>query len=258
MSPSLTIISISRDDPQGLEATLTSIAAQTLKPASVIVVRRGLSCAVDLGGFDIAGLREAADPATGISAAFNAGIAAATDDWLMFLNGGDTLLDAGSLQRLGDACAAVPDSSDIVAGFAITEHGDTIPHRMPATATDFLYLSHQAAAFRRRAFDEVGRYDTSFSIRMDLDWLARYVVLKGNAHIVFVNQPFVCYRMDGISSRSIKTFYTEELRVLARHPRFLARLLQLVLRDMPARALSPRSWRARLSRHSSDRRGPAG
>ena len=44
----LTIISISRDDPDGLMRTLSSVETQSLQPAEVVVVRCGTSASVDL------------------------------------------------------------------------------------------------------------------------------------------------------------------------------------------------------------------
>ena len=181
--PELTIITISRDDPNGLAETLESVARQAAVPAELIVIRRGRSSIVDIStaftsfqsGCAAIPVHEVTDPGTGISAAFNAGILAAQGEWLVFLNGGDTLLDDHSLTSIRELCQASPAHIDIVAGLAITDRATTIPRQPPVCQTDYLYLSHQAAAFRRRAFTDIGLYDVTFRIRMDLDWLARHI-----------------------------------------------------------------------------------
>ena len=254
--PELTIITISRDDPDGLAATLESVARQAAIPAELIVIRRGRSGIVDISstgaasksGGAVIPMREVTDPGTGISAAFNAGILAARGEWLVFLNGGDTLLDDRSLASIKELCQSSPAHIDIVAGFAITDRATTIPRQPPFRPTDYLYLSHQAAAFRRRAFDEIGNYDVTFRVRMDLDWLARHIARHGIARILFFSKPLVRYRLDGISSRSLIRFYVEEIRALSHSRKFFGRLLLLWLRDIPARMLIPHAWHQRLVR----------
>lgn len=234
------VITISKDDAAGLARTLASVAAQSLRPREVLLVRAGRSreLAVDPACVDIA------DPGRGISAAFNAAIAAARGRWLVFLNGGDAFCAPSSLQSLDDACRAAP-SADIVACRARTENGDGVPWRAPRSFCDFLFLSHQASAFSRDLFNEaggVGTYSPDFRVRMDLDWMARYLARRGHRDIAFFDRYIVDYRMDGLSSTSLAGFYGEEFAVLARSPRFLPALLGLALRRLPERALRE-TWR---------------
>ncbi len=237
------VITISKDDGAGLARTLASIAAQSLQPREVLLVRAGRSreLAVDPGYLDIA------DPGRGISAAFNAAIAAARGEWLVFLNGGDAFCAPGSLQALADACRAAA-SADIVACRARTGNGDGVPWFAPRSFCDFLFISHQASAFCRDLFNEasgiaaIGAYSPAFRVRMDLDWMARYLLRRGREDIAFFDRFIVDYGMDGLSSTSLAGFYGEEFKVLARSPRFLPALLGLVLRRLPERALRE-TWR---------------
>lgn len=234
------VISISRDDGAGLARTLDSIARQDLQPREVLLVRAGSSrdLAVDPRYADLA------DPGLGISAAFNAAIDAARGEWLLFLNGGDAFSAPGSLRLLDGACRKSA-AADIVACRAHTENGDGIPWRAPASFCDFLFLSHQASAFRRALFDPgaVGRYSRDYRVRMDLDWMARYLLRSGRERIAWFDRTIVDYRMDGLSSTSLGGFYAEEFRVLARSARFLPALAGLLLRRLPERLLRE-AWRA--------------
>ena len=226
------VVTISRDDGAGLARTLESIARQTLRPREVLLVRAGSSreLAVDRRCIDLP------DPGQGISAAFNAAIAAASGDWLVFLNGGDAFIEPGSLRALADECRAAAPAR-IVACRARTGNGDGVPWRTPDSFCDFLFLSHQASAFRRELFDDVGRYSPNFRVRMDLDWMARFLLRHGREGVAYVDRYIVDYGMDGLSSTSLAGFYAEEFAVLARSPRFLPALLGLLLRRVPERAL---------------------
>lgn len=177
---------------------------------------------------------DVADPGRGISAAFNAAIAECTAEWLVFLNGGDALAHRDSLTRLAGACAAAADA-DIVTCRARTDAGTTLPRRPPSSCCSHLYISHQASAFRRGLFSSIGPYSEAFRVRMDLDWMARYLLRHGHGRIRFVDDAIVEYRLDGISSTSLVDFHREELRVLIRSAKFIPALADFALRRMPGR-----------------------
>jgi CTP:molybdopterin cytidylyltransferase MocA len=237
MSGSFSILTLSKDDPAGLERTLASISRQTLAPREVILVRAGRSkeVAVPTGVIDIP------DPGNGISAAFNAAIDASHGERLVFLNGGDAFSEPASLNRLEEACLDAANA-DIVACRARTDTGDRIPWRVPRSFCDFLFISHQASAFRRALFEDVGRYSPAFRVRMDLDWMARYLLARGMEGIAFSDRVIVDYTLDGLSSTSLAGFYGEEFRVLTRDAKFLPALLGLLARRLPERIVRE-SWR---------------
>jgi len=227
------IVTISRDDPAGLARTLASVAQQIHPPRALVLVRAGSSCDVALPSI-ATHVQEVPDPGLGISAAFNAAIDACDGEWLVFLNGGDAFSQADSLARLAAECRAA-DGADIVACHAMTDAGTMIPRRRPAALCDFLYLSHQASAFRRALFAEVGPYSRAFRIRMDLDWMARYLLRYGHRRVAFAERVIVDYPLDGISSTSLADYHLEEWRVLRRSPRFLPALLGFALWRAPGR-----------------------
>ncbi len=165
---------------------------------------------------------------------------------MVFLNGGDAFSEAGSLRALDEACCG-DTAADIVACRARTNTGDRIPWRVPREFCDFLFISHQASAFRRTLFEDIGGYSPAFRVRMDLDWMARYLLARGERRIAFVDQVIVDYTLDGLSSRSLREFYSEEFCVLRRSLRFLPALLGLALRRLPERA-ALEVWRS-MMRH---------
>lgn len=241
----MNIITISKDDPAGLTRTLASIAGQSVTPHQVILVRAGRSREPQIEPQPLGNVLEIPDPGRGIAAAFNAAVAACSPGWLVFLNGGDEFLNRDSLARLRTACAAA--DADIVTCMAQTDAGTTLPRRDPKRPCDFLYIAHQASAFRRSLFAEVGPYSESFRIRMDLDWMARYLLVHGTRRILFLPEPVVRYRLDGISSTSMVDFHLEELRVLCRSWSFLPAMADFAFRRTPGRlvraALSAQRFR---------------
>jgi glycosyltransferase involved in cell wall biosynthesis len=235
------VVTISKDNPDGLAHTLASIARQTLPPRDVVLVRTGRSRETALDPALAGRVVEVADPGQGISAAFNAAIGACSGKWLVFLNGGDAFSRPDSLETLAAECRSQA-SADIVACRAVTNAGTMIPSRPPRDFCDFLYPSHQASAFRRTLFAEIGPYSPAFRVRMDLDWMARYLLRRGHRRIAFADRVIVNYQLDGISSTNLGNFHAEELHVLGRSWRFLPALLGFALYRVPAR-LAIETWR---------------
>lgn len=233
---SIAVITISKDDPEGLCRTLASVAHQSAAPHELALVRAGRSCEVSVDSAFAARVADVADPGRGISAAFNAAIAGCTSEWLMFLNGGDALVHRDSMARLMTACAGAADA-DIVTCRARTDAGTALPRRPPSSMCSYMYISHQASAFRRSLFSSIGPYSEAFRVRMDLDWMARYLLRHGHRRIRFVNETIVEYRLDGVSSTSLGGFHLEELRVLIRSMTFAPALADFALRRMPGRML---------------------
>lgn len=245
----LTIITISRDDAAGLALTLKSISLQIVQPFEVVVVRCGTSLDLDLDEFGITSLIERSDPRNGISGAFNAGLDASSAAWVMFLNGGDELHDESTLKTLHEAIQSSSNPTvQIIGGFACSLRGGRVPVSRPRTLHDNLYLSHQASIFRQSLFNSVGLFDTSYMIRMDLDWLARFGERFGSKGVLFIDSNLVRYEPEGVSSRRWILFYLEELRVLIVHPVYVRRIFRVLFWDIPSRLASPTTWKRRFFR----------
>jgi glycosyltransferase involved in cell wall biosynthesis len=241
MDSGFSVITISKDDPAGLARTLASILAQTLAPNEIILVRAGRSLGLAIDASIAARIVEVPDPGRGISAAFNAAIDACGGEWLVFLNGGDAFSGPECLAMLAAECRAAADA-DIVTCRAMSDAGVKIPYLRPHAFCDFLFISHQASAFRRSLFAEVGPYSSAFRVRMDLEWMARYLLRHGHRRIAFADRVIVDYPLDGISSTSLADYHFEEVRVLCRSARFLPALLGFALRRLPERLLRE-TWR---------------
>lgn len=187
--PSFSVVIPLYNKADQITATLNSIVSQSLTPHEVIVV--------DDGSTDGSGERVAAHPAPGISlirqpnagegAARNAGAAAATGDWIAFIDA-DDLWRSEHLATLAEVIRAYPDA-DLVgtASLAADVSSSESAAASPATGGSIKRLDffgqHDGSVFfsssvaiRRSAFAATsgfGRWsigtDTEFWIRFALD-----------------------------------------------------------------------------------------
>jgi len=236
----LTVITISKDDPSGLERTLQSLSTQTQKPAKVIVVRAGRSTSLDLKFFEATTITDINCSGSGISSAFNKGLSESNNSWVMFLNGGDELKQKNTLRNIFSLIDVNPNGLDIISGFAESEDGRRVPGRRPTKARNFLLLSHQASVFKRELFYKIGEYSTNLRVRMDLDWMCRYISTFGSSSIFFMNEALVRYEFNGISSIEKKLFYQEEIAILWKYKRLRLLILKTLFFDIPKRFMIPR------------------
>jgi len=182
--PLLSIVTINRNNRDGLARTLASVDAQRFDDREFIVID---GASTD-GSQDVV---RAARPGlvttfvseadTGIYDAQNKGLALARGTYCLFLNSGDFLLGSDVLSRL----MAGPPTEDLVYGDALLEKpsGARWPWRVPDPITlRWLLrssLPHPCTAIRRTVFDAVGRYDTSLRIAADYRFFLDALVNHG-------------------------------------------------------------------------------
>lgn len=225
LGPTVTVVIPCYNQAKYLEAALSSAENQTQPPVECIVVDDGSTDRTP----EIAVARRARlirQPNRGVSAARNAGLAAAKGDFVVFLDADDMLLPdaiergAAELAKRGDLSAVVRRCE------AVTEDG--VP--MPATQHDVdsanLYgdwLSRNfvwtpgAAMFRRDALVEMGGFSTDFGPAADY---ALYLRLARHGRVALVPGAGVMYRQHPASmSRDATVMLRATLRALDRERR---------------------------------------
>ncbi|MBE9136019.1 glycosyltransferase [Nodosilinea sp. LEGE 07088] len=187
----LSIITISKDDPNGLSDTLTS--TQDIGSIEQIVVLGGdhSRISVDIAKpFNCTSIQQLDQ---GISAAFNLGLAQATGLGVMFLNGGDILLEPALISHALDWLDQHPDI-DILLYDAIFDDALTGPYRYRAQGFYGPRLnriglgmpgSHQAMVVRRSSFAQVGAFNPEYQVAMDYDWLCRWHKISVSTRCVY-------------------------------------------------------------------------
>lgn len=166
----LSIITINYNDAEGLRLTMESVLNQSCRDFEYIVIDGGSS---DASKDIILSHRDrlaywVSEPDKGIYNAMNKGIRAATGEYCLFLNSGDTMVSPDSLKRsigmLGDYDIHSFSLESIRGNIKYTQ----IP---PAEISFYSFyrssLPHPSTFIRRVLFDRVGLYNEAYRIVSD-------------------------------------------------------------------------------------------
>lgn len=204
----LSIITINRNDAEGLRKTIESVLAQTYRDFEYIIID-GASTdgSVDIiraSALQAEGLTYTwkSEPDSGIYDAMNRGVRKATGEYVLMLNSGDYLIDEHVIERI------IPelDGTDIIQGNVIMERkGATIINRGYGKS-DISFIDvmggkfvHQASFCRRDLFDRYGFFDESYRINGDTVFYAKCLGF-GNATFRYVDQTIAYFDTTGISA----------------------------------------------------------
>ncbi len=205
----LSIITINRNNAEGLEKTLCSVAAQSFREFEYIVIdgasTDGSVEVIKKYEAQFAHLKWVSEPDRGIYNAMNKGLRMATGDYIQILNSGDCLASNDILERMlaaleeagnpsilyGNMVKCFPDGRKMVdkcfAGQEITMLG-------MYTGT----LNHDPAYIRRDLFEKYGYYDESLKIVSDWKWYLQAIILGGEKP-KYVDLDVTLFDMSGIS-----------------------------------------------------------
>lgn len=222
-------------------ATLASVAEQTW-PDKEHVVQDGASTdgtleLVRATAGPIVRLESCAD--AGIYDAFNRGLRRARGEVVSFLGGDDCFEDPGVLAEV--ARAFDDPGVDIVFGdvrFVSRDDGARVVRRYrsgrfrPERLRSGVMPAHTATFVRRRLYEQVGEFDTSYRVAGDFEWLVR-AFRDREPRYVHVDRSLVRMRVGGASTAGPAATWaiTKEFRrACATHglptsyPRLLSRL----------------------------------
>ena len=199
--PTLTVITINRNNASGLKQTLASVLEQTDREFAYVVVDgastdESKEIIEATSGIDTS----ISEPDTGIYEALNKGIALSTSDYVLFINSGDRLAEKTTIR---DAKPHL-GSADIVYGNMKVESPDGgwdgfMPSVIDLRQMMYDTLWHPVSFIRRDLFDRYGMYDTSFRICGDYDWFFNVIVDK---HVTtrHIDQFIAIFDLTGMSS----------------------------------------------------------
>ena len=232
----LTIITINRNNAEGLRKTMQSVVGQTSNDFEYLVVD-GASTddSIDVIKEYIPRLgnrmRWISEPDRGIYNDMNKGIAMASGDYVQFLNSGDCLAAEDIVGRMYDALEqnAFPN---ILYGnmLKVTPDGRIRRDRCfagkPVTLKGFIRgsLNHSPAYIRRSLFEKYGLYDENLRVVSDWKWYLQTVVL-GEETPVYTDLDVTCFDMSGISETNA------ELRESERRKELLEMIPAGILKD---------------------------
>ena len=201
----LTIITVCKNRVSDIAETCESIIQQKWQNFEWIVVD-GVS---DDGTGDILAKYSRhiktliSEPDTGVFNAMNKGIAAASGEWLLFLNGGDRL--AGD-SVLGDVFFAQTHDEDILFGNEQREKNGkiigyaSVPEKCPIDEYFFVNncIYHQSTFIRRELFERYGLYNENYKIVSD--WEKWIVFAKNKCKFKHLDLTVAVYKYGGLSA----------------------------------------------------------
>ena len=218
----LTIITINRNNAEGLEKTMQSVSSQTCKEFEYIVVD---GASTDGSVEHIKNLAEnfgerlrwVSEPDKGIYNAMNKGIGMASGEYVQFLNSGDCLASDNVVERMFSVLEQ-EGKPGILYGNMLKDMPDGRMMRdrcfagRDITLLGFYFgtLNHSSAYIRRDLFDSYGKYDENYRIVSDWKWYIEAIIL-GEEKPVYTDIDVTLFDMNGISETN-KTLDKKERR----------------------------------------------
>ncbi|MDB5478464.1 MAG: glycosyl transferase family 2 [Alphaproteobacteria bacterium] len=208
--PLISIITIVKDHPKGLQHTGETLAAQDQQALGKVewLVVNG-STKQDTGRvmdkFQPYIAWSCSEPDKGIYDAMNKGVEKATGKFLWFLNAGDILPDETVLHSVLSAINR-EHQADFIYGDHI--HKDRLVHAFPLEDSGKrMPTSHQAMLFRNGPL----RYDESYKLAADYKFVNEY--LDTASHPVYLPQPLCRFEGGGLGERNFLQVAKESFRV---------------------------------------------
>jgi len=211
--PGLSIITVVKDDPEGLQRTLTSIDAQGELDAEVVIVD-GSSNALEDVTLSSLPWRIVRQSPRGIYSAMNAGLESVSGEYVYFLNAGDTLSDSDTLRRILDGLRESPES---VWAFGTVQFYDESANPLPEPPWSYesergrlfargVFPAHQGVVARTDALRHLGGFDESYIVAADYKLILQLSTLASPIRWTW---PIARFQQGGTSTRRWRTALRE-------------------------------------------------
>jgi len=206
----LSVITVVKDDPQGLRHTLNSMSEQQrIDPAQIqFLVIDGSSPTMEevLSNSGITDVSYFWQKPQGIFSAMNFGLSQAQGDYVFFLNAGDTLFNSDVLSRLIEflqssapnwAFGRVNFTSST--GKDLTEPSWSYAAERSQLFARGLFPSHQGTVMRRNLIQSLGGFDETYQITSDY-----HLMLKASkdSEPGFIPFPIAHFQQGGASTQN--------------------------------------------------------
>jgi len=208
------IITVTKDNVQGLRNTYHSIQAQLKENIEWIVIDGGSSD--DTVSFlKTTNANWISEADKGIYDAMNKGIERAKGDYIWFLNAGDMIATRHVLMNIRselDNCQFTPDF--IYGDFFQSKMDGNVEYRTARKfnkhAPKHMFTSHQAMIYCRHTFGDI-RFDTKYKISADYKFTVRH--LQNGGRLLYCDFPLCIFEHGGISQRAYKQGRIEQYKI---------------------------------------------
>lgn len=179
------IITITKNNPNGFQKTKQSVESQTYSNFEWIVVD---------------GERE---PDNGIYDAMNKGVTRANGKYIIFMNAGDMFADKNTL------CDVAKFEADFIYGDAI--EGGFIKRAKPVSKINAgMITHHQAMIYKRDVIGDL-QFDETYSLAADYKFTVEFLRLTNS--IQYINQPLCIFEMGGMSQKNASESREQEIKI---------------------------------------------
>ena len=221
----LSIITINRNNAEGLEKTIQSVGKQVFKDFEYIIVDGSSSdnstaIIKKHEGTFLDRIKWISEPDTGIYNAMNKGISMASGEYVQFLNSGDCLVSEDVTEKMISALEQ-KGFPNILYGNMLKElrRGQLMRDRCFA-GQDISFLgfytgtlNHSPAYIKRSLFEKYGMYDETLKIVSDWKWYLQAIILGGEIP-AYADIDVTLFDMNGISETNKELEKAERVQVL--------------------------------------------
>jgi glycosyltransferase involved in cell wall biosynthesis len=204
MERKLSIITVNRNNCDGLKKTISSVIAQSYKNFEFIII----------DGDSTDGSAEVirdnssylsywiSEQDKGTYDAMNKGIMVSKGEYCLFLNSGDYLVDCNVLEKIFSHGIL----ADIVSGDVLKIRPNGKFRRVASPESISLHklcihsLPHQASLIKRSLFNETGYYTDSYKIASDWEFFLKALVIHEKSYL-HIAVDISYFKIGGISSR---------------------------------------------------------
>ncbi|MFY0687758.1 MAG: glycosyltransferase [Cyclobacteriaceae bacterium] len=220
----LSIVTVVRNDANGLERTLQSVIAQTFKDLEYVVIDGNSSddtiSVIERNENQIDKWISEAD--NGIYDAMNKGINISKGEWVIFLNAGDEFANENVLESVFKEEEA---TDKIIYGDSILIGKDQQTHMKAKTFSrnnlvlwGTRVLCHQAIFVKRAV---LGSYDLNYLLKAELNWYFDLLTNVKASNIRQIPEAIVKYELGGIGEQRIFLNLREHIKVLYKRTGFM-------------------------------------
>jgi glycosyltransferase len=234
-APFFSVITIVKNGRQFVEQTIKSVLNQNYDSIEYIVVDGGSTD----GTIDIIksyehGIRKwISEEDHGIADAFNKGFSLCSGNYILFLNSDDTLADSGIFQTIADRIIELGFPVLVYGDYVILDResgGELYRGSVPFSFRGMKYglvPPHPCLFTHRSFFERYGRFDTSFKIAMDYEFMLRGALIENMVHLPIVVSRI---RNGGVSTGDRGRTVEEIIRALKKNGHVASRLSEFKMR----------------------------
>jgi len=206
------IITISKDNLDGLEKTHKSVSSQSFPDYEWIVIDGGS----DDGSKSYLEVTDAiwvSENDAGIYDAMNKGIEKSSGVYLIFMNAGDRFASNDILSEIAGQIVEMEDSPDFIYGDALEEINRKKKYKAarPYIKSSLgLFTHHQAMFYNKNAIGNI-RYNSDFKVAGDYDFTLK--VLESSPRVLYCPFPICIYEAGGFSQKNMRLGRKEQFKI---------------------------------------------